>query len=124
MHRFGAIILCLALASCVTQPSVPNVWVRTDGQTIRESAALVQQYEVDRTVCEGEMQKANLSGTQFCRGVGDCMVSSIERNSSLAIVAKGCMAQKGYVLMPEDQAEAYKETARATAKSSSASAKR
>jgi hypothetical protein len=80
------------------------VWIRTDGQRITENPAFAQKFEVDKTVCEGEMQKANLSGAQFCRGLADCIIQGQQRGSAVGIVGKGCMADRGYVLVPEDEA--------------------
>jgi hypothetical protein len=77
----------------------------TDGQTAKENPALASQFEIDKTVCEGDMQKANLSGTTFCQGVG-CVGASIDRGNAMQTVGKGCMAQRGYVQVPEEQAAA------------------
>lgn len=105
MVRWGVLALAgVVLAGCAQQPKV--VWLRTDGQLTRNNPALATQFEVDKTVCEGETQKANLSGAQFCRGFGDCLAQSIERNQGMATVARGCMAQRGYMLVPEAEAEA------------------
>jgi hypothetical protein len=91
---------------CVQQPPPPPmVWIRTDGISIKENPAFAQKFDVDKTVCEGEMQKANLSGTQICRGLADCIVQGQQRGSAVGIVGKGCMADRGYVLVPEDQAQ-------------------
>jgi len=74
--------------------------VRTDGQSVANNPVLVKQFEVDKIVCEGEMQKANLSGSSYCRGLVDCVGTGIARNQSMEVVGKGCMASKGYVLTP------------------------
>lgn len=111
LFAFGALVLM----SCATTPRPQNLWVRTDGQSTRDTPALASQFEVDRTICEGEMQKANLSGAQYCRGLADCIVSGAARGDAMATVGKGCMAQHGYILMPEDQVEGYRATMLATA---------
>jgi len=82
--RSGAIILAItiALAGCATQP--PMRWVRPDGNTFTP-----EQFEVDRTICRGEMQKANLASNAEA-GLG--------RGRAVADVYPGCMAQRGYML--------------------------
>jgi hypothetical protein len=107
MLRFVAVVFCAgALAGCAVQPEVRMVNIRTDGQAIRGNPALIQQFEIDKAVCEGEMSKANLGGTQFCRGVIDCAVQGQQRGQGLQVVGKGCMAEKGYIQVPEPEMEA------------------
>jgi hypothetical protein len=38
------------------------LWVRTDGQTIRDNPVFLQQAEMDKTICTGEQSKAALGG--------------------------------------------------------------
>lgn len=108
MVRVGVVLglglAAITLVAC--QQTVKNLWVRTDGQTVKDNPALASQFEVDKVVCEGEMSKANLSGTQFCRGIIDCASQSVARSEAVMVVAKGCMAQRGYILVPETEAEA------------------
>jgi hypothetical protein len=40
----------------------------TDGRLPGADPVLNQQFEMDRTVCQGELQKANLSGVTFAGG--------------------------------------------------------
>jgi hypothetical protein len=98
------LIGAVALSGCATE--VANKWVRTDGQSVMNNPALVKQFEIDKTICEGEMQKANLSGSSYCSGVGDCIATGIARGSAMAVVGKGCMAQRGYLLTPDPDAPA------------------
>ncbi len=49
------------------------------------------------------MSRANLGGTQFCRGIVDCAVQGAERGQSLQVVGKGCMASHGYIQVPEPE---------------------
>jgi hypothetical protein len=101
--RKAVMIAVVCLVGCA--PQVKQLWMRTDGQRITGNAALEQQVQIDKTICDGEMQKANLSGTQFCRGAIECGLADAQRAGSLTTVAKGCMAQKGYVMVPETEAE-------------------
>lgn len=96
----------LMLCGCATQPPVRMVHIRTDGQSIRGNPALIQQFEIDRTICEGEMSKANMGGTQFCRGTLDCAIQANERGMGMQAVGKGCMAQRGYIQVPEPEMDA------------------
>jgi hypothetical protein len=80
-------------------------WIRTDGQRTRETAALDQQFEVDRTVCLGERQKASLSGVAVVNGSLGAALAAQDRAASADAVARGCMAEKGYLFVPQDQAE-------------------
>lgn len=106
------------LVACAT--AEPTRWVRTDGKLVSENASLTQQFEIDKQVCIGEMSKANLSGTQFCRGAVDCAVQSQNRGDGVMEVAKGCMAQRGYLLFPESVAVTKQAEFRAAAEAKAA----
>lgn len=104
MLRFAAVVACvLVLTSCAVKPEVKMVNIRTDGQSIRGNPALTQQFEIDKAICEGEVSKANLGGTQLCRGIVDCAVQSEQRGQGLTVVGRGCMAQRGYIYVPEPE---------------------
>lgn len=113
MLRVLMMAAALALVGCAQQPK--TVWIRTDGQTGFTNPALAQQFEVDKTICEGEMSKANMSGAQFCRGLVDCVGQSVARSEGMAVVGKGCMAQRGYISVLETEAEAKAAELRAAA---------
>jgi hypothetical protein len=82
------------------------VWVRTDGQRIKDDPVLTHQAQMDLTICQGELQKANLSGVTVHGGGMAGLAASIERGQAATQVGEGCMAQKGYARVPEDKAEA------------------
>lgn len=104
--RFVMMGLCaLTLGSCVAKPQVEMVNIRTDGQEMRGNPALMAQFEIDKAVCEGEMSKANMGGTQLCRGIVDCAVQGQQRSQGMQVVGKGCMAERGYVQVPESERE-------------------
>jgi hypothetical protein len=94
----------LLVTGCAQQ--VKQVWIRTDGQRGVGNPAFAQQFEIDKTVCVGEMQKANLSGVAVHGGGLAGLAVAMERDAAADDVQKGCMAQRGYVLVPEDQADA------------------
>ena len=76
----GSLIL---LSGCMTTSTLPEMaWVRTDGRKIADDPALLQQGKSDIAACDANLD----SGTP-------------------AASARGCMAQKGYVLVQRDQAE-------------------
>ena len=73
----------ILLTGCVTTSTVPEMaWVRTDGRKIADDPALLQQGKSDIAACDANLD----SGTPTAS-------------------ARGCMAQKGYVLVRRDQAE-------------------
>ncbi|MBB4395188.1 hypothetical protein [Bradyrhizobium sp. ERR14] len=96
--------LCAVLGGCATQPKM--LWLRADGQKAVDNPALRTQFELDGTACLGERNKANLSGVTVSGGGLAGVAASIERSNAADTVQRGCMAEKGYLLVPEDQAEA------------------
>jgi len=74
---------CATTPPIVTTPPIAEMaWVRTDGRKIADDPALLQQGRTDMAACN-----ANLD------------------TGSPTEAARGCMAQKGYVLVRRDQAE-------------------
>ena len=81
--------ILILLSGCATTPPIVTTspiaemaWVRTDGRKIADDPALLQQGRTDIAACN-----ANLD------------------TGSPTEAARGCMAQKGYVLVRRDQAE-------------------
>ena len=69
---------CLSLAAAVARTgSEPGVWVRADGQSGRENPSLATIFNSDKAACTP--------------------AGSVEPDRT-------CMAQRGYVLVPESQA--------------------
>jgi hypothetical protein len=100
MLRIGCVLLASAtLAGCAYELSLPQqkmVWLRLDGQRGVGNPALTQQFETDRTAC--------LGGTQQVNGPSQAVDAP----------EKACMAKKGYIQVPEDQAEAKRQELAAT----------
>jgi hypothetical protein len=67
------------------------VWLRLDGQRGSGNPALIQQFATDRALCLGRTQQDD------------------EQDGPVDAPAKDCMAQKGYIQVPKDQAEAKQE---------------
>jgi hypothetical protein len=87
MLRIGAILLASATLAGCAHEQPPMVWLRLDGQRGAGNLVLTQQFETDQTICLGKTRQGN------------------ERSQVVDAVAKDCMAEKGYIQVPEDQAE-------------------
>ena len=66
MRILGIVALGAALGGCAAAPKM--LWLRADGQHIRDNPVYAQQFEMDGTVCLGERNKANRSGVTFTGG--------------------------------------------------------
>lgn len=88
MLRLGyALIASATLVGCAVdlpQPQSQMVWLRLDGQRGAGNPALTRQFETDRKICLG----------------------TARQDSEVSAAAKACMAEKGYIQVPADQAEA------------------
>jgi hypothetical protein len=104
MRNFGVVALCVALGGCAAAPKM--VWVRVDGQTVRENPVLQTQAEIDGTSCLGERNKAALSGVSVASGGIAAAAAAADRSNAADTVARGCMAEKGYLLVKEEEADA------------------
>jgi hypothetical protein len=87
MRTIATLCVGTALAIMLPQESVPaqyadKVWMRTDGQRITGNPKLERQDKEDRTACLA-LTKENQTVDKFI----------------------GCMAAKGYALVPKDEAE-------------------
>jgi hypothetical protein len=102
MRILGIVALCAALGGCAAAPKM--LWLRADGQRAVENPVLRTQYELDATSCLGERNKASLSGVTFTGGGIAGIAAGVERSNAADTVQRGCMAEKGYLLVPEDQA--------------------
>jgi len=102
VRKFVLVLAALSLTGCA--PSM--VYLRSDGAFPASDPVMNQQFEMDRTVCRGDMQKANLSGVTFAGGGLVGVAAANNRANAAGQVAEGCMAEKGYVFVREDQAAA------------------
>jgi hypothetical protein len=90
------------MAGCATAP--PMVYVRTDGRQI-DKRSFAQQLAIDKTMCEGEAERARLSaGTNYLGGVIAHSIEENRKSQSAVKVEEGCMAGRGYVRVLETQA--------------------
>jgi hypothetical protein len=96
-------VAAVVLASCATAP--PPMFVRTDGRSIKTDAVLSQQFQLDKTVCLGNREKADLSGVTLSRGGFAGAIAAQNRSQAADAVFVGCMAEKGYMLTTADKAD-------------------
>jgi hypothetical protein len=105
--QLACALAAIIVAGCATQPPPRMVWIRTDGQGTSDPVR-AQQFEIDRMVCNGDTSKAGLAGlnpvTPYKGGYSVSV--DAERTALSNNVMHGCMADKGYVLVREDEAEA------------------
>lgn len=91
--RGGVILLlvALALAGCASK----TVYLLADGRAPASDPALNRKFEQDRIDCNEERSKA----VQF----GDHRDGSMTRGGEINDVGDQCLAEKGYVAVPQDQ---------------------
>lgn len=106
MRLFTVAVMAIGLLTlgCATAPKM--TWLRVDGQRSVDNPAVRTQYELDSTACLGERNKASLSGVTVSGGGLAGLAAQIDRSNAADTVARGCMAEKGYLLVPEEQAAA------------------
>jgi len=78
--------LALTISGCAQQRAL--TWSRADGKPFA-----AEQIDLDRTICRGEMQKANLASNAE---------AGFARGRAVREVFVGCMAQRGYMQVPAD----------------------
>ena len=83
------------LAGCASQDAL----VRMDGQEMRGNAQLQTRASADAMACQGERSKAHMAGYS-----GGGLAQAIDRAMMGDQVFKGCMADRGYVVVPADKA--------------------
>ncbi len=99
MRRVVLLFTALSLTGCATK----MVYLLADGRAPGDDPVLNQQFDMDRTVCNGETQKAGLSGVTFTGGGLAGIAAAAERDQAAGQVGQGCMAGKGYVLVRQDE---------------------
>lgn len=104
------------LAALTPSGCAPHlVYLRQDGVFPASDPVLNQQFQTDSTICRGDMQKANIAGVTFSGGGLAGVAAANNRAAAAGQVAEGCMAEKGYVLVGEDQAGAMSQQLAAVA---------
>lgn len=91
-----ATLALLALSACTSDKG--KVWLRTDGQSVHSTPELAKQFEIDGAICDGEMKKAGLSyGSNRAEGLVPALAEDYNKAEGMLGVARGCMAQRGYL---------------------------
>jgi hypothetical protein len=98
--RWVCVLATLALTACAPH----MIYLRADGVPPASDVVLNQQFEMDRTICQGDLQKANVSGVTLAGGGLVGAVAAANRSVAVSQVGQGCMAEKGYVLVKEEDA--------------------
>ena len=112
----------IALTACqTTTPAEETVYMRTDGVSQVGRPDLLQKFEIDKTVCLGETQKAAVGApVVYSNGtiLSELSAAGVNQQKSNALndVMKGCMAQKGYILVKKSEAMATSQRLKAMAK--------
>jgi hypothetical protein len=122
------ILLCAALTLGACAAGVPQnpVWIRADGLKIPSNPQFQTQFELDKIACEGAATQAHAqvpSSRSACRGSNDCLAAGIvdgiadgiTRANVTIATTKACMADRGYLLVSEQEVEAKQEALRAAA---------
>jgi hypothetical protein len=102
-----ALVIASAVVGCAQQTK--TVWLRNDGRMAANDPVMSRQFEVDRAVCSGDTGKAGLvalNPIQATDGGGYNRAAGAERGALAGDVMRGCMAQKGYMLVREDEVQA------------------
>jgi hypothetical protein len=106
--RVAAAGILAVLLGCQTTAKEELIAVRTDGQKMSGNPALVAQGDLDRTICFGEVQKvAGAADPIYYQGLAGAIGAAIivgQKQKAYFDIYRGCMAQKGYVIVPIKEA--------------------
>jgi hypothetical protein len=102
--RLAWAVMAVAVAGCATPAPTHLVWLRSDGK-LGDDPALAQQFEADRSSCSGATGNPSLTRlnplTPFMPG-NDAAIE-MERGPLANDPMRRCMAEKGYVLVRDDE---------------------
>jgi hypothetical protein len=102
----GLVACLLPLGACVsTQQNQPRMgFTRGDGRLISADEKLRKQFLMDWAICKADTDKVALTVPPvYWRGIGGMISASVVQQKQVAAlvdIAKGCMAQRGYVYGP------------------------
>ncbi len=95
--KFLLLIVAAGLSGCAATSS--GSYVHIDGSAIDPT-----KYEVDQTVCRGQMAQAQMSGAIVPTGnMFEDADNSLQRDAQAGNVMLGCMAGKGYKFVMGNQ---------------------
>ena len=85
--RWACSILSIAVAGCVSVPQ--GYWHRqSDGLRVDATPALLDRFNLDRAICDGEAAKAALASNER---------DWFMHNQNVNLVFDGCLVGRGYV---------------------------
>jgi hypothetical protein len=102
-----ACLLTVLTTACATQPK--TAWIRSDGQRSTGDSVLTEQFELAGTDCANQRDKYILSLPAIMDYGLPGFRANAEREEAANELVKGCMAKKGYLLVPEEQAESKRQ---------------
>ncbi|WP_157196494.1 hypothetical protein [Methylobacterium sp. 88A] len=108
----SVIALTSLMAGCQTTAQNQPVfgWMRADLRRITGNPELETQVALDKQVCIGETSKSAVGMAPiYYRGLGGAIGAAIvenQRGEALKEVAKGCMAERGYLYIEMSEADA------------------
>ncbi len=96
----------LVLAACQAVPDDPYVWVRADGKRMSSNPDLFKKRQLDLATCQGEAGKSSAAMPIVVAqpNVYAMGLASNQRHAALSAIVIGCMAQRGYLHLPQSQA--------------------
>lgn len=86
MRHLVGLFLILDLAGC--QTSSGYWYSQRTGQRVDATSALLQSFQKDRVICDGEAAKAALASTTR---------SVLEHQALVNLVFDGCLTERGYI---------------------------
>jgi len=108
--RVAAVCLLTALvAACATQQEAKKIWLRSDGQRDAGNPALIEQFEVANSLCLNEREKISMLLPMIEQSGLPGLLANQEREADLSDIHARCMSKQGYLLVPENQAEAKRQ---------------
>lgn len=89
-----------SLIGCVTTRQQSLVWVRADGQSISATSEIQKRYELDRAECVGDAAQSTAIVQPIFPSLYMIAAAQNQRRETASAVMQGCMAKKGYLLIP------------------------
>lgn len=122
--RWIMAVIAATLAAC-SQTGIDQdmVWARADGQRSQGNPEYVREWELAIAVCDARVAALNVAAPasssaptsiwqqpdpvarsmmDFGNAISD-LGQAMERQQDLDVVYRGCMAERGYVLIPRPQ---------------------